>query len=145
MSQPDRVDPRALRFNAALTSLVLAAALLAPEPVAVTLLTAQAAVFALSAFVDLRLSPYSLLFRAVVAPRLDAPGELEDSRPPRFAQVVGLVFALVGLVGLLAGATALFYVATAFALVAALLNATVGLCLGCEMYLLARRIQPARS
>ena len=46
---------------------------------------------------------------------------------------------------LLAGATALFYVATAFALVAALLNATVGLCLGCEMYLLARRIQPARS
>jgi hypothetical protein len=52
---------------------------------------------------------------------------------------VGLVFALLALVGFLAGATTLGYVATGFALVAALLNATIGLCLGCEVYLLGRR------
>jgi hypothetical protein len=35
-------------------------------------------------------------------------------------------------------------VATAFALVAAFLNAVFGICLGCEMYLLIRRIWPGR-
>ena len=36
-------------------------------------------------------------------------------------------------------------IATGFALVAALLNAVFGLCLGCEMYLLIRRIWPGRQ
>jgi hypothetical protein len=35
-------------------------------------------------------------------------------------------------------------VATAFALFAAFLNAVFGFCLGCEMYLLIRRIWPGR-
>jgi hypothetical protein len=65
--------------------------------------------------------------------------ELEDPRPPRFAQSLGLVFAGVALAGLVSGATAVFLVATALALVAALLNAVFGLCLGCELYLILRR------
>ena len=44
------------------------------------------------------------------------------------------------LVGFLAGATLLGSVATGFALVAALLNAVFGFCLGCEVYLLLRRV-----
>jgi hypothetical protein len=62
------------------------------------------------------------------------------SAPPRFAQAVGLGFALAGLLALLAGLTTLGLVAVGFALVAALLNAALGLCLGCEVYLLARRL-----
>jgi zinc transporter ZupT len=58
---------------------------------------------------------------------------------------VGLVFAVVGLVGYLSGAVVLGAVATGFALVAALLNAVFGFCLGCEMYLLIRRFGPARK
>jgi hypothetical protein len=50
-----------------------------------------------------------------------------------------LVFAGVALAGLASGATAVFLVATALALVAALLNAVFGLCLGCELYLILRR------
>ena len=68
-----------------------------------------------------------------------APSELEDPRPPRFAQAVGLGFAVVGLVGFLTGLTALGLVATGFALAAALLNAVFGFCLGCEIYLLLQR------
>ena len=53
-------------------------------------------------------------------PQLQPPAELEDEAPTRFAQPVGQVF-------------------TGFALVAARLNAAVGLCLGCELYLIVKR------
>jgi hypothetical protein len=80
-----------------------------------------------------------------VRPRLAAPEHLEDPQPPRFAQAVGLGFAVVGLVGYLAGAPLVGAIATGFALVAALLNAVFGFCLGCELYLRIRRVTSTRS
>ena len=91
------VDPRGLRFAAALTAVVLALTLLTASP---WLLLAQAVVFALGVAGR---SPYTLIFRRLVRPHLGPPAELEDSRPPRFAQGVGLAFALVGLAGFAAG------------------------------------------
>jgi len=144
MSQPTQVDPRGLRVAAGITSVVLAAILLVPsEPVRIALLVVQVAVFAIAALIGLTRSPYSIFFAQVVRPRIGAPAELEDARPPRFAQLVGLAFTTVALVTLLAGATTAALVATGFALVAALLNAVVGLCLGCELYLVLRRFAPA--
>ena len=145
MSQPTQVDPRGLRVSAGITAGVLALVLVTPGPVSGTLLAIQVAVFALSALVSLKLSPYSVFFATVVRPRIGPPAELEDARPPRFAQLVGLVFTGAALIAFLAGATTVGYVATVFALVAALLNASVGLCLGCEIYLAARRFTPARA
>jgi hypothetical protein len=139
---PTLIDPRGARFAATLTSVVLALVLLtAPGTFATALLGAQAAVFAVGATVGVQRTPYAWLFRSLIRPRLGAPTELEDAAPPRFAQTVGLGFALVGLVGLLTGATTLGLVAVGLALAAALLNATVGLCLGCEVYLLIKRFQ----
>jgi hypothetical protein len=138
---PTLIDPRGARVAAALTSVVLALVLLtAPGPIATALLAAQAAVFAVGAVAGVQHTPYAWLFRTLVRPRLGPPGELEDAAPPRFAQAVGLGFALAGLLALLAGLTTLGLVAVGFALVAALLNAALGLCLGCEVYLLARRL-----
>jgi len=135
-----QIDPRGQQFAAAVTSLVLVAVLLtAPGPLGISLLAAQAALFATAVLRGVQRTPVAAVFRAVVRPRLAPPAHLEDPEPPRFAQGVGLVFALVALVGFLSGATTLGYVATGFALVAALLNATIGLCLGCEVYLLGRR------
>ena len=145
MSQPTQVDPRGLRFGAAITSAVLAIALVTPVQVAVVLLGLQAIVFALGAFGSLQRAPYGVLFAKVIRPRIGAPAELEDSRPPRFAQLVGFLFVVVALAGFLTGATVVGYIATAFALIAALLNASVGFCLGCEMYLALRRFTPARA
>ena len=134
------IDPRGPQFAAALTSLVLVVTLLlAPHPLGVALLAAQAAVFAVGATRGVQHTPYSWVFRTLVRPRLGAPAELEDPAPPRFAQAVGLGFAVVGLAGFLAGADVLGLVAVGFALVAALLNAVFRFCLGCEMYLLIRR------
>jgi hypothetical protein len=144
MSQPTQVDPRGLRVVAGLTATVLALVLAIPsEPVRVVLLAVQVAVFAVAAFVSLAASPWAIAYSTLVRPRLGPPSELEDARPPRFAQLVGLTFTTVALGSLLVGATTVALVATAFALVATLLNAVVGLCLGCEMYLALRRFAPA--
>jgi hypothetical protein len=143
MSSPARsVDVRGPRFAASVTSVVLAVVLLTSSGV---LLAAQAVVFAVGAFAGMPRSPYGLFFRTVVAPRLGPVREREPEPPLRFAQFVGLVFAVVGTAGYLLGAPLLGAVATGFALVAALLNAVVGFCLGCEMYLTIRRALPARS
>lgn len=130
---PGPIDPRGPRFAAALTSVVLLAVLLTGS---VWLLLVQTAVFALGA-VDR--SPYAAFFRAVVRPRLAPPAELEDPRPVRFAQAVGLGFAVLGLLGAVAGSNLLAVAAVGAALAAAFLNASIGLCLGCELYLLTRR------
>ncbi len=143
-----QVDPRGLRFGAAVTAVVIAAALVSVESwpaVALVLTAVQAVVFAIGAFLGVRHSPYGRVFARFVRPRLSPPVELEDARPPQFAQVVGLVFAVVALTGLALEAAVVAYVALAFALVAALLNAAIGLCLGCELYLLIRRVAPAAA
>ena len=137
------IDPRGPRFTAAITAVVLATVLLAaPSAFATALLGVQAALFAVGAAFGVQRTPLAWVFRTVIRPRLAPPTEQEDAAPPRFAQGVGLAFALVGLIGFVAGLDLLGLIATGFALVAALLNAVFGLCLGCEMYLLFRRFSP---
>ena len=143
---PGQIDPRGPQFNAMLTSVVLALVLMsAPGTVGIGLLALQTALFATAVALGVQRTPAAYLFKTLVRPRLAAPAHLEDPQPPRFAQGVGLVFAVVGLVGYLSGATLVGAIATGFALAAALLNAVFGFCLGCEMYLLIRRFAPSRS
>ncbi len=132
------IDPRGPRFAAWITSAVLALALLlsGSPVVAGLLLAAQAVVFVLGTRGK---SPYGLVFRRLVRPRLAPPQELEAEAPTRFAQLVGLAFAVSGSAGFLSGAVTVGLVFTGFALVAALLNAAIGLCLGCELYLIIQR------
>ena len=136
------IDPRGPRFSALITTVVLAVVLVTGS---VWLLAAQALVFAAGAAFGLRYSPYGVLYRRLVRPRLGPPAELEPEAPPRFAQAVGLAFAVVGVAGYAAGLSWLGIAATAAALAAAFLNAVFGFCLGCEMYLLIRRIWPGRQ
>jgi hypothetical protein len=133
------IDPRGPRVVASLTSVVLAVALVTPRPVTVALVAAQALVFATGATRGVQHTPYAAVFRALVRPRLTAPAELEDPRPPRFAQMLGLAFTAVAVLLLLAGVATAGLVVVGLALVAALLNAAFGLCLGCELYLILRR------
>jgi Domain of unknown function (DUF4395) len=145
-STPTRIDPRGARFAAALTTLVLGVVLVAsPSTAATTLLVVQAALFSVGAVAGVQRTPYAWLFKRLVRPRLGPPTELEDAAPPRFAQAVGLAFALVGVAGFLTGVTVLGLVATGLALAAAFLNAAFGFCLGCELYLLVRRVLPNRT
>ncbi len=136
-----QIDPRGPRFGAAVTTLVLAIILLTiPSSVATVLLAFQTVVFGLGAFVGLQAQPYGILYRKLVAPKLGKPSALEAVEPPQFAQLVGFLFAITGLIALVAGAELVATIAVGFALGAAFLNAAFNFCLGCEMYLIGKRI-----
>ncbi len=139
------IDPRGPRFTASVTAVLLAAALVVPEAVATTVVAVLAVLFAIGAGFGVQRTPTGLVFRTLIRPRLTPPADLEDPAPPRFAQGVGLAFAVVALVGYLTGAVLVAQVAVGLALVAALLNAVFGFCLGCEMYLLGARFRSARA
>jgi hypothetical protein len=136
------LDPRGVRFAAAVTTVVLALVLVSGSG---WLAAAQALVFALGAFAGMRFAPYSMLYKVAVQPRLGPPTEREPAAPVRFSQLVGFVFAVLAAAGYLSGLTVLGVVAGAFALLAAFLNAAFGYCLGCEMYGLIARARTARA
>jgi Domain of unknown function (DUF4395) len=142
--QADRVDVRGPRFAAWVTTAVLVLALVvsAAHPlVAAGILGVQAAIFAVGAIGGPRRHPYGRVFASVVAPRLGPVKEREPVAPLKFAQLVGLIFAVVGAAAFAAGAFLVGVVATAAALVAAFLNAAFGICLGCQLYPLVARFR----
>lgn len=141
MTAPAGVDPRGPRFAAWVTSALLLVATflgLIGSAAAVVIASIVAALFVWGV-VSPATAPWSVLFRTVVRPRLAPPAELEDPRPPRFAQGVGLVVVALGLVLHLAGVPLALPIATAAAFIAAFLNAAFGFCLGCQLYLLLQR------
>jgi len=144
----DVVDVRGPRFAAWVTTAVLVTALIlaaASPRAAAALLGVQAAIFAIGAVGGPRRHPYGRMFTTVVAPRLGPVREREPVAPLKFAQFVGLLFALVAIGGFVTGpAVAGFVVgvvATGGALVAAFLNAAFGICLGCQLYPLVARLR----
>ncbi len=148
MTVPAGIDPRGPRVAAGITAVLLAVVVVlgvgeSTRTAALVLLILVALSFAAGAAFGAQGTWQGWVFRALVRPRLAPPAELEDPRPPRFAQVVGLLVTAVGVVLGLAGVDLGVPVAAGVAFVAAALNAVVGLCLGCELYLLGRRLRAA--
>lgn len=140
-TRAELIDPRGLRFAAGVTSVVLALVLIFQSP---WLLACQTVVFGVGAIFGASKSPYGQIFARLIRPRLAPPTELEDPQPPRFAQLIGFAFAAVGACGFFLGSPIVGSIAAGFALTAALLNSTIGFCLGCEVYLVLRRLSPVR-
>ncbi len=134
------LDPRGPRFGAAITTVVLALALVLASPV---LLAAQSVVFALGALAGPSRQPYGVLYTRFVRPRLAAPAYIEHPGAPRFAQACGLAFSIVGLLGFAVGWQWLALGAIGLALGAAFLNAAFDFCIGCEIYLRVQRLRRA--
>lgn len=142
------IDPRGPRFTASVTLVVFGVALLVSDaaPTAAAVITGvQGVFFAIGAGLGVQKTPTGLLFRSLIRPRLSPPDGLEDPNPPRFAQAVGLVFAIVATLGFATGAILVGQIAAALAFVAAFLNAVFAFCLGCEMYLLGLRLSRPRT
>ena len=141
-----RVDPRLLRFSAGATAGTLAVVLFimgVARPLGLGLLASQVAVFAFTAFVSFQWSLWAQIFARFVWPRIEPPTGSEDDRPARFAQGFGFVFTALALASFIVGVDVVGYGLTALAFGVAALNASTGLCLGCKVYLLIRRPQPA--
>ena len=149
------IDPRGPRFGAAITTVLLAVdvvlGLVGPSTLAGTTLTQRLAdpalwllviigfFFGWGAFGGIQTHPYGRFFRAVIAPKLSAPRELENPKPPTFAQLIGFIIAVVGIALALLGVPYGLVVAAAFAFIAAFLNSVFGYCLGCQIYVLLAR------
>ena len=146
-ASPAGIDPRGPRFGAWINLVLLAGVLLLGAwPTAATALLAVIVVsFAIGTFRGVGHTWQGWVFRRVVRPRLAPPTELEDPRPPTFAQLVGLIITGAGLLLGLVGVPYAVPVAVGLALIAAFLNAVVGLCLGCELYLLGIRMRAGRA
>lgn len=143
-SGPGQVDVRGPRFVAWITTamlLITLAVSAVSAPAAAVILGVQAVVFAIGALWGPRQHPYGLIFAKLVAPRLGPVTAREPVPPLKFAQLVGLIFAVVGVLGFASGAIVLGLVAAGFALVAAFLNAAFGICLGCQLYPFVARLR----
>ena len=135
---PIFIDARGPRYSAAITTTVLALSLITESNY---LIGFQFAVFLSAVLFGLRRSIYGIIYRNLIQPRLSGPVPSENEAAPRFAQLIGALFAFIALLGGVTGNAAIFLTATSFALVAAFLNAAFGFCLGCQMYLLLLRFK----
>ncbi len=131
------IDARGPRYTAAITTLVLSAALATESNLIIGF---QFAVFLTAVLFGLRKSLYGFIYRNLIQPRLSGPVPSENEAAPRFAQLIGALFAATALLGGITGNSAVFLVATSFALAAAFLNAAFSFCLGCQFYLTLIRI-----
>jgi cobalamin synthase len=130
------IDARGPRFGALITVVMLSLTLVLDSALP---LLVQGVVFMIGATFGPQRTPYALIFKKLIKPRLRGDVPTEDVRPPQFAQAVGLVFAIFALLGFASSSEPLFLIATSMALAAAFLNAAFNYCLGCEMYLLLTR------
>jgi hypothetical protein len=137
----DVIDSRAPRFNQATVGALALAAVLTGWWLILGLLAAQ---LAIGLTFGRRFCLPCLAYFELVQPRL-GEGPVEDSRPPRFANMVG--------VGVLGGATFAYALGASILgaalglLVAglALLAALTGVCAGCEAYRLGARLRGIHS
>ena len=134
--RPTPIDPRAPRFNqAVLCTALLLAFLLDAEPV----VPLFAVVLFLGAAFGPRYGPFLRFYAEFVRPRLGPPSELEDPRPPRFAAAVGVAFLAGATVAFAAGAEPVGWVLALIVAALAGLAAATGVCVGCEIWLVAAR------
>lgn len=136
----DVIDSRAPRFNQVVIGLLALAAVVAGWPWLLGLLALQLVV---GLVFGRRYCLPCLAYFELVQPRF-GEGQLEDSRPPRFANMVGASFLagsfLAYLVGLDVVGAALGVLVAALALLAA----ATGFCAGCEAYKLGHLLTGRR-
>ena len=136
----DVIDARAPRFNQAVVGIVSLVAVITGWWPLLGLLAAQ---LGIGLRFGRRYCLACVAYFELVQPRI-GEGPIEDSRPPRFANQVGLVVlsaaTIAHLIGLPAIGTGLGILVAALALLAA----ATGLCAGCEMYRIGARIRGIR-
>lgn len=137
----DVIDARAPRFNQTVVATVsMLAVALGWWP----LLGLLAAQLAIGLRFGRRFCLPCVAYFALIQPRF-GEGPLEDSRPPRFANQVGVAFLGAATVAYALGLPGLGAVLGLIVAALAGLAATTGFCAGCELYKIAARIRGIRA
>ena len=124
------IDARAPRVNQAVVGVVSLVAVLTGWWVLLALLALQ---LALGLVLGRRLCLACVFYYEVLQPRF-GEGPLEDSRPPRFANMIGLGFLTAASVAYVVGWTTVGAVLGGIVAALALLAAVTGFCTGCNVY-----------
>ncbi len=133
----DVIDARAPRFNQAVVGIVALAGALLGWPVLWALMAAQ---LFLGLTLGRRFCLTCLAYYELIQPRL-GEGELEDSRPPRLANMIGVAFLAAAALAWWLGAPTVGIVLGALVAALALLAAVTNFCTGCEIYKLSARLR----
>ena len=136
----DVIDSRAPRVNQTVVALLALATLFTGSPIFVAL---QAAQLWIGLTLGRRFCLSCLFYFEVLQPRI-GEGPIEDSRPPRFANLVGAIFLTASTVAYVSGLAAVGAVLAGIVAALAALAAATGLCAGCEMYRVAARLRGIR-
>jgi hypothetical protein len=133
----DFIDARAPRFNqAVIGTLALVSFLSGWWP----LLGILAAQLALGLLAGRKWCLPCLIYFEVVQPRF-GEGAIEDARPPRFANMVGVVFLGAATLGHAVGLHTVGWALGLAVATLALLAAPTGFCVGCQAYKVLARVR----
>ncbi len=133
----DVIDARAPRFNQAVVGVVALAGALFGWPLAWALMGSQ---LLIGLTLGRRLCLPCLAYFKLIQPRL-GEGPLEDSRPPRLANMMGFAFLTAAAVTWWLGSPALGTALGAIVAALALSAAISGFCAGCEIYKMGARLR----
>jgi hypothetical protein len=137
----DVIDARAPRFNQATVGVISLIAVMTGIWPLLALLAAQ---LAIGLRFGRRYCLACVAYFELVQPRI-GEGPIEDSRPPRFANQVGLVVLGSASLAYAAGVTGLGAGLGLLVAGLALLAAATGFCAGCEMYRIGARLRGIRA
>lgn len=135
------IDIRAPRFNQTVVALGATTAIFTGAWPLLALLGTQLGV---SVLFGRKYCLPCVFYFEVVQPRL-GPGPVEDSRAPRFANVLGTLFLLSSSLAYATGFTAVGVALGGLVAVLATLAATTGLCVGCEVYRIVAKVRGVRG
>jgi hypothetical protein len=133
----DVIDSRAPRFNQAVIGILSVVAVLTGWWWLLALLAAQ---LAIGLVLGRRFCLQCLAYFELIQP-VFGEGPLEDARPPRVANMVGLTVLGAASIAYAAGGSAVGAALGVLVAALALLAAITGFCTGCEAYKLACRLR----
>lgn len=139
MPAPAQVDSKVPRGKAAFHTLLPALAFVINEPAGPWIVGATGLLMAISVVAGPKFSLFGQLFNRLIRPRIGA-GVPEEAAPHRFAEALGAVFLLLAAAFFTGGLAVVGWTLALAVAALAALNWLGGICVGCQMYLLGRRI-----
>jgi uncharacterized protein DUF4395 len=133
----DVIDERAPRFNQAVVGMVALLGAVFGWPLAWAIMSLQ---LLIGLTLGRRFCLTCLTYFGLVQPRF-SEGQLEDSRPPRLANMIGSAFLGAAALAWWLGSPTVGVVLGSIVAALALLAATTGFCAGCEIYRLTARLR----
>jgi hypothetical protein len=133
----DVIDSRAPRFSQAVTGTVALLGVLFGWPLAWALMSMQ---ILMGLTLGRQFCLPCLAYFQLVQPRI-GEGPLEDSRPPRLANMMGTAFLGIAAIAWWLGAPAIGTALGILVATLAMVAATTGFCAGCEVYRLTARLR----